>query len=195
MKSRLILLLAGAMLCAGITSQAGINTTYIRTEGDSATNKPAPSFQLKDMHGNTVSLSDYKGKIVVIDFWATWCVPCLQSFPAFQLTVDKYKNDPNVVFLFIDTREKSENAEARITKLLEEKKYTFKVILDEKGEDGAQNVTYKKYGLIGVPTKYVIDGEGIIRFESIGYDPRLTDQQAADNLAGMIEKARQASGK
>jgi hypothetical protein len=63
----------------------------------------APAFELIDAQGKTVRLEDYKGKIIVLDFWATWCGPCISSFPGMQKAVDKYKENPNVKFLFVNT--------------------------------------------------------------------------------------------
>ncbi|WP_431294699.1 TlpA family protein disulfide reductase [Pedobacter sp. P26] len=65
----------------------------------------APEFKVKDINGKEVSLSDFKGKTIVLDFWATWCGPCKKSLPAMQMMVNKYKNDPTVKFLFIHTWE------------------------------------------------------------------------------------------
>jgi thiol-disulfide isomerase/thioredoxin len=63
------------------------------------------------LNGNEVSLEQFKGKIVIIDFWATWCGPCLQSFPGLQTSVDKYKDNNDVKFLFINTWERVDRQE------------------------------------------------------------------------------------
>src|ERR1700748_85368 len=68
-------------------------------------NQSAPDFKLKDIDGKEISLASLNGKIVIVDFWATWCGPCKASFPGMQLAVNNFKNDKDVVFLFIDTRQ------------------------------------------------------------------------------------------
>ena len=184
--------LALFFILSGFTPQANADAKAVAGSRftDSTMNDPAPDFILKDLDGKTVALSDYKGKVLVIDFWATWCVPCHDSFPAAQLVLDKYKNDPDVKFLFLDTREKTENYKEQIRKFLAESHFTFKVILDEKGPDGMQNVTYKKYVMPGIPTKFIIDGKGIIRFKSVGFNPSLSTEAAAKEESDMIEAAR-----
>ncbi len=127
-------------------------------------NKPAIDFSLKSLDGSTVKLSDLKGKIVVIDFWATWCGPCKASFPALQKITDKYKNNPNIVILTLDTWEqvKGDERTAKVKEFIELKKYTFTVLFDE------DYVT--KYEVSGIPTKFIVDRYGKIQFKTIGFD-------------------------
>ncbi|HSC38530.1 MAG TPA: TlpA disulfide reductase family protein, partial [Chitinophagaceae bacterium] len=96
--------------------------------------EPAPAFTLEDLKGNTVSLDDYKGKTVVVDFWATWCGPCKASFPAMQLAVNRYKDSPDVKFLFIHTWERERGATRLARRYIKEMKYTFQVLMDLKDE-------------------------------------------------------------
>jgi len=126
-------------------------------------NKPAIDFTLKSLDGKTVKLSDLKGKIVVIDFWATWCGPCRASFPTLQKVADKYRDNPNIVILAIDTREdvKIEEQIAKVKEFIEKNKYTFTVLFDE-GFD-------LKYEVEGIPTKFIIDRYGKIQFKKVGF--------------------------
>jgi thiol-disulfide isomerase/thioredoxin len=117
----------------------------------------AVDFTLPDAAGNEVTLAGLRGKMVVLDFWATWCGPCLASFPKMQELVEKYDGN-KAAFLFINTWENSkpEVTREKVGKLLNEKKYTFNVLFDYKDD------VVKKYKIEGIPTKIVIDKEGKI---------------------------------
>lgn len=132
------------------------------------TNETAPDFSLLNMDGKTVNLSDLKGKIVILDFWATWCGPCRASFPAMQQLVDNYKSNPDIVFLFIDTFEGNTGGTTvdkmipGAKKVMEEKNFSFNVLFD--AGDGVA----AKYKVKSIPTKFVIDKNGIMRYRAVG---------------------------
>ena len=117
----------------------------------------ASVFALKNLEGKEIKLSDYKGKVVVLDFWATWCGPCRASFPKMQELVNQYK-DKNVVFLFVDVWEngKEEDIFKNVTSFITEKKYSFNVVFDSKMEVAGH------YKIKAIPTKIVIGKDGNI---------------------------------
>lgn len=143
--------------------------------------KSAPELTLNDLDGNTVSLADFKGKIVVLDFWGTWCGVCLQSFPAMQQSVNKYKEDGRIKFLFIDTLEKIEDAEKKVREIINNNNYTFHVLLD------VDNSVANAYKITSAPIKIIIGPNGNIRFRSPGYGG---DDQLIEKLDMMIAMLR-----
>lgn len=120
----------------------------------------AKNFALKNIFGETVPLSSLKNKVVVLDFWATWCMPCRASFPAMQALLNKYKEDSSVVFLFIDVweRKSPEKMQESAVKFIKDNNYSFNVLLD------VHDKVVNEYRVEGIPSKFVIDKKGNIVF-------------------------------
>ena len=156
-------------------------------------NEESVGFKLKNLEGNEVSLASLKGKVVVLDFWATWCGPCIASFPGMQKAVNKYKNNDQVAFLFVDTWESQETTELRkkeVTDFITKNKYTFNVLYDEKPESSTDQNGYtvvSNYKVDGIPTKFIIDKNGKIRFKSVGFAGG--EDGLVNELSAMIELA------
>jgi len=135
----------------------------------------AIDFELTNLDGKTVKLSDYKGKVVVLDFWATWCGPCRASFPKMQQLVTKYK-DKDVAFFFINTSEHDakDKVKANVSKFIADKQYTFNVLFD------FDDAVAKKYKVQYIPHQFVIDKTGTI----IAVDPQeiILDKLIEKNL-------------
>lgn len=154
-----------------------------------AKNEPAYNFVAKDLSGKMVELSDYKGKVVVLDFWATWCGPCKASFPMMQKAVNKYKDDKDVVFLFIHSMETTKDAPKAAAAYIKDMKYTFKVLMDMKDPKTNINPAAAGYKVPGIPQKFVIDKTGNIRFSSLG-GGNAGEDAFLEEMSAMIEIAK-----
>jgi peroxiredoxin len=140
---------------------------------------PAPDFSLEDLEGKTISLAALRGKVLVLDFWATWCGPCIRSFPAMKIAQEIFADDPDVQFLFIDTWQKEEDKKANAQAFITENDYPFHVLLDNEDKVVAD------FGVEGIPTKFVVDGRGRIRFKKVGFMGN--DDQTVKEIRLMIE--------
>lgn len=121
--------------------------------------KQAPEFTLLDINGNKVNLSDFKGKVVILDFWATWCPPCIAEIPHFIELYDEYKNRGlEVIGVSVDW-----NAQRVVPPFAEEKGINYILLL------GDDEVTDLYGGIISIPTTFILDREGGIRKRYMGY--------------------------
>ena len=117
----------------------------------------APAFKLTSLAGPEVTLDSLKGKVVLLDFWATWCGPCKQIMPVIQKLSEEFK-DKDVAIFGVNTWEKKDDA---AKKYMESKKYTYGCLLA--GEDLA-----KTYGITGIPTLIIINKDGTIAKAEVG---------------------------
>lgn len=149
------------------------------------TNTDAPDFSLRDLEDKPVSLTDLKGKIVVLDFWATWCLPCKASFPAMKKLMIQH---PDVKFLFIATQEKQDGATDRVKKFTTQNKYPFYVLMDEPLKDNPQMFeALSAYKPNGIPAKVIIDPNGKQRFLATGFS---SDTELINEINAMIQLVR-----
>ncbi len=117
----------------------------------------APDFTLKNLEGSEVSLKDFEGKVVFLNFWATWCGPCREEMPSMERLWQRFKEE-DFVILAVDLRE----SRGEVVSFMKEYGLTFPVLLDSKGEVGSM------FGVRAIPTTYLLDSEGKIVGGAIG---------------------------
>jgi peroxiredoxin len=113
---------------------------------------PAPEIALEDLQGHQVRLSDLRGKVVLLNFWATWCKPCKEEMPAMQASYDKLR-DKGFVVLAVNELEDTE----RVADHIRTHQHTFPVVMDH------SNKVANRYGVVGLPASFLIDPQGIVR--------------------------------
>lgn len=188
-----ILMLTGKMnAVSGALSSTETQEEATETESESEEEEeaaeevktiPAIDFTLKDQYGNTHTLSDYKGKTVFLNFWATWCSPCRAEMPDIQKLYEEFQQEEeDIVILGVAApnlgREKSEEG---IKGFLEENGYTYPVVMDTDAE------AFQAYGINSFPTTFMIDKDGNV----FGYIPgQLSEETMRDIIRQTVDGKR-----
>jgi thiol-disulfide isomerase/thioredoxin len=146
---RLPLLIFIAMLAAGSARAGGLIELP---------QKPAaPVLDLTDLAGKRHEMAQYRGRVVVVNFWATWCAPCRRELPSLQKAAEKFKPD-NIAVLAVNVGEPAD----RIARFLSDRGVSFPVLADPKAK------TPGPWQIQGMPTTYIIDKDGRIYYGAIG---------------------------
>ncbi len=184
-----VLLLAGLAALAFLTQRRGasapgdgdlIAPSIQRTATDEAglgaigdrapiLGQPAPDFVLRDLEGRVVKLSDLKGMVVWVNFWASWCVPCKRELPDIQKLYDE-KRDAGLVVLEVNYQEDADTARG----FFEARSLRLPLLLDNSGS------VYEEYRLQGLPDSFFVDREGDLAAMQFGY---LTEAKMRERLA------------
>lgn len=134
------------------TAGSDNTTSDDSSSSDTTRNNPAPDFTVTDIDGNEVNLSDFKGKPVVLNFWASWCGPCKSEMPEFDEVYQKYKD--TVEFMIVNLTDGYQETVKTASAYIIEQGYSFPVYYDTKSD--AANTYY----VYSIPTTYFIDAEG-----------------------------------
>jgi thiol-disulfide isomerase/thioredoxin len=161
-KTALFLLIVG-LIAVGCQSSSSANSEKPKeSSSEPQTNRPsAAPFQLTDIAGKPLSLAALKGKVVIIDFWATWCPPCRAEIPHFKELYAQYKDRGlEIVGLSVD------NGSAEVVSFVKENKIEYPVAM----ADGALQKAYG--GIRGIPTTFIVDKRGGIAKKYVGYQEK-----------------------
>lgn len=140
----------------GAQTSLGQETITGSTNANSGLNKGnvAPDFTLQTSDGKTVKLSDFRGKKVILNFWATWCPPCRAEIPDMEKFYEANK-DKNVVILGVNLTQAEKTPES-VPQFMKDNKMTYPILMDTKGLVGDQ------YQISAIPTSFILDTQGVI---------------------------------
>lgn len=143
----------------GITAAVVMATSAVSAEQKQSS---APDFTLKSDAGENLRLSEYRGEVVLINFWASWCGPCRQEMPVLSELHDKYRA---LGFTVLGVNVESDTSKAR--KLLRDLPVSFPVVFD------SDSVVSKQYDVVAMPSTVLVDRDGNMRYLHKGYKPGL----------------------
>lgn len=171
-----IVIVALVALVGSIVRFSLVEKPQIKERGGIKKGTIAPSFILKDLTEKEVNLAKYRGKVVIIDFWATWCPPCRKELPHIQKIYDKYKNKKVIVLAIT-----SESNIEKVKDFIEEGGYTFPILIDGRREANSA------YGVSAIPMLFVLDREGAIQHTHRGYSPKI-ETTLSKEIDGLLAK-------
>jgi peroxiredoxin len=185
MKRKILFLLTvivlGTLVLAGCTSKTSApnssNTSSSSTSGNT-TRELAPDFSWKDTNGNVIKLSVLKGKVVLIDFWATWCGPCKMTIPHVEALYETYR-DKNVIVLGISVDDPS--TAANIPSFIEQNGMKYLVVSDSNG------TVSSLYGVSSIPRFFIIDKNGRVAKTITGYDTKM-EKIISDEIDKLLQE-------
>jgi cytochrome c biogenesis protein CcmG, thiol:disulfide interchange protein DsbE len=155
MKNKGVILLILIVVAVAIAMLIGLGGNSPRLRA--VVGQPAPDFELSDLQGEKISLHDFRGKVVLVNFWATWCETCKQEAPGMQKIMNDRELVPGFMTLKILFRDSKSNA----ARYLKENNFTFKVLVDDRHAS-------LDFGVTGVPESFIISKKGILRHKFIG---------------------------
>ena len=179
-------LLSAAVVCVFLTGCSKAPQLAIAASGKPGRadngRKQAPDFALKDANGATVHLSDYKGKVVLLDFWATWCGPCKVEIPWFMEFEQQFK-DRGFAVLGVSM---DEGGWTEVKPYIEKQKINYRILL------GNDQVGDAYGGVDSLPTTFLIDRDGWIAAKHEGIEPTSGKDQILDEINRLLEAKRSA---
>jgi len=164
--------LTGALLALAGCSSAPVEEPLEVNIKPLAQRQMAPKFELKDANGATVTPAEYKGKVVLLNFWATWCVPCKAEIPWFQEFDKKFK-DRGFAVLGVSLDEEGWNV---VKPYVEDRKIAYRMVI------GSEEVSTLYGGIDSLPTTFMIDKEGKIAAVHTGLVSKATYQKEIEDL-------------
>lgn len=156
----LLVTAAAAMLVLAASRQP--STTTDQTVQSAITKQPSPAWELKDLDGKAVKSSDFAGKVVVLDFWATWCGPCRMEIPGF-IELHKQYADKGLVVVGVSLDRGGASA---VKPFVEKMGINYRIVL------GDETIVSAFGGIEGIPTTFIIDRKGQIVGTHVGYAPK-----------------------
>lgn len=159
------LLVMGVLIAGMVFSGKDEATSSVVAEASVDTSRPsslrAPEFTLTDIHGNDISLSDYEGSIVILNFWATWCGPCRFEIPDLMKLQEAYEGDIVVIGVSLDY-----NGPKVVPQFVERLGISYPVVY------GNGSIANRYGGIVGIPTTFVIDRKMNVFRRYVGYRPK-----------------------